>query len=320
MYARLTTTLALALGLTACEARSGSATCDGSQGTTRCSAPDGDAAQDAGRPLSDSGDASDDAAIRDAASPDHRDAKATSDGAIGDGGEGGCDGGACDDSAACGEGGCGKCSGNQECSDPGHPVCNKEAGECAGPCTSDLDCERDLSSWTTPHCELGQGVCVGCIPGALEVEQCVNGNACDPVAMTCSGKPRTSVQNCEPCSADSECASNLYCVPSTASEATNQNYCVLRKDTGYCPAQFGTARTATSVQGVTARFCFPNEAITTCEAVLHFSEPCESDTQCGPTGICEGTGTDKRCTYVCDGVPDCSTSCIGAEPRYCDPN
>jgi len=216
-------------------------------------------------------------------------------------------------------GSCVECTDNEHCLDPLKPVCGTD-NQCQAPCTGDLDCKRESNAWTTPYCELGTGHCVECIPGALEVEQCTNDLACDPVAKTCTGKPRQSVQNCYPCDTDTECAVGLYCVATLAAAAPNERYCVLRKDSGTCPNQFSFGRQSTSVLGVTAPFCFPDENLATCEAVLNFGAPCTTQGECPGGGLCEGTVGNKLCTYKCDGRSDCSTSCIGAEIRYCEPN
>jgi hypothetical protein len=221
---------------------------------------------------------------------------------------------------ACAKGGaCVECTTNNHCLNPKKPVCGA-SDTCEGPCTSDLDCEHTSTAWSTPHCELGEGKCVACIPGALEVEQCENGNACDPVTMTCTGKPRKSVQNCFPCSTDTECATGLNCVATTSPQAPHEKYCVLRKDTGACPNQFSAKRMATSVLGVSAPYCFPDEQLTTCEAVRAFSTVCSGPGTCPPGGLCEGTIGDKRCTYECDGPSDCSKSCVSVAPAYCSQN
>jgi hypothetical protein len=216
-------------------------------------------------------------------------------------------------------GACVECTRDTDCPTPTKPMCGAEH-TCEVGCLSDLDCERDAPGWDTTYCELGKKTCVQCIPGALELEQCVNGKACDLTQMTCSGQLRGSVQPCRPCTTDTECAAGLYCVKTEASKASHQRYCVLRRDSGPCPAQYSYPRNSVSSLGVSARFCFPDEQLTTCEALLKFTDVCSNDAQCGPTGLCRGPQDAKRCTYVCDGAADCSTTCTGIEPSYCDPN
>lgn len=231
-----------------------------------------------------------------------------------------------DGRSACGpSGSCVQCATNEDCLDPQAPVCGSQ-NTCEGPCTSDQDCERESTSWSTPYCELGKGVCVECFPGALEETQCTNGNACDPTALTCSGKPRGSVSGCEACVADSECDVGHRCVAMTFDSQPHGSYCLQIAPPGLCPNGAPSKLKATSVQGLTADYCFPSQSLTTCEAVSSFKDACAQDSECGATGLddglCRGPDGAKRCTYLCGGDSDCAgASCVGpVGGKYCDPN
>jgi hypothetical protein len=236
--------------------------------------------------------------------------------------------------AACGPAGtCVECTANAHCLNPEKPVCGAN-NQCEGPCTSDLDCERpDGAAWATPHCELGEGVCVGCIPGALEVEHCedptpddgVNAPACDPTTKTCTGRPRQSVFTCGACSSDTECAAADHrCIPTEFMGQPAGSFCLPVAATS-CAGPLPELRAGSSTLGVSDNYCFPDAQRATCDAILDRAQECQTDDQCGAAGVedglCIGT-TSKKCTYRCNGDDDCEgVSCIGPlGARYCDTN
>lgn len=208
------------------------------------------------------------------------------------------------------------------------PVCSGD-GAC-GRCARDSDCAGFEG---TKVCDTSSGSCVQCTP-ATEVAQCKDPNpsdalkapACEPRANTCTGAPRDSIDACQLCVSDTECINGLACVP-TKFNGAHGNFCLKKDDGAACPVGNSALREATSILGVTAFYCFPDEALTTCEAVADFQSSCTSDDDCGAAGVDDGkcmpvgASGAKRCTYECDAPADCSaaSSCFGAGPKYCRP-
>lgn len=225
-------------------------------------------------------------------------------------------------------------------------VCKAETNTCVE-CASDPDCGEEA-----PHCGAdnrcsacedhedcerfgkvcSSGVCVQCTP-ATEQQQCSDLNpgdniaspACDPVANTCTGKPRGSVGECGGCSSDSECAGGDHrCVPVTFQGTTVGAYCLPFAPT-MCSAPLSERGSGTSVLGLRGDYCFPDAERATCEAILDRSKGCENESECGATGIADALciGAEaKKCTYRCNSDDDCEgVTCIGSlGSRYCSPN
>lgn len=222
---------------------------------------------------------------------------------------------------------CVECNGPAECSSPSASRCD---GNACVQCREDADCGHLAGK----ICDAG--LCVQCTP-AKEIAACPDtdpapgdqGRACDPVAKTCTGKVRGSVFGCNGCASDSECTDGYRCVPMSFAGAAHGNYCLAVAPQGLCPAGSPLKRPSASTLGVGAEYCFPVEALTTCEAELAFRSACTDDADCGAPGLadglCIGPMGAKRCTYACTSNEDCpdglAGSCIrtGAG-RYCNPN
>jgi hypothetical protein len=218
---------------------------------------------------------------------------------------------------------CVQCLANKDCSQPDAPICQAD-GTCQATCRSDRECARD--AWSEDYCNLRSGQCVECLPGALETSQCTNGRACDPGAFTCSGKTVGSVGVCEGCITDTECGVGLACVPTTFNGQPNGSFCLAVAGAAKCPEGMSERLTATSASNYSATYCFPNQTVTTCEAVQAFGRrTCSTNSDCGAAGLDDGycataAGGAKLCSYRCSRLVECgaSSTCVTqvAEP-YC---
>lgn len=233
------------------------------------------------------------------------------------------------DEAVCMLGGnqCVECNNGNDC-DEVAPRCNNADNTC-GQCVTNEDCGR----WGKV-CSTGQ--CVQCTPQGEQL-QCPDadpavgdqGPACDPVAKTCTGKPRGSVSGCGACVSDSECVDGAACVQTTFKGAVHGKFCLaeVANASDVCPQQTNKNRAAVSVLGHPGQFCFPDTS-TTCEAILEFGAGgCGAeDNACGADGLADGLCRANKCTYVCGAADDCfgSTStdnkCVGVGTKYCNPN
>ncbi len=243
----------------------------------------------------------------------------------------------CDESApVCGAGGvCGPCTGPADCSEyPDAPVCGDSGaadGTCVA-CAGDADCtDADAGKCDTAtnacvpcddsdQCtEDGAGVCdmTGesgvCVECTVDDESACGGNSCHPTTQTCTGTALGSVRLCESCAADSECPTNARCVPLQFMAADRGTYCLTDRDSaGGCERPFAATLTGrTTASGVEERrFCGPNEALVTCEAVRALLDdamcPGGMDEECPMSGLCESVdGLANRCTYACSDPTQC---------------
>ena len=219
---------------------------------------------------------------------------------------------------------CVACLGDTDCDEPTMPIC--DAGACRA-CTADTDC-MDIAGATV--CDEPSGRCVECTVDSEETTcPAPDNRACHPTDLTCTGAERGSLGFCNACVSDSECltdaTSTLRCVPMNFPSGTpHGTYCLVDQATltpaGPCPDLMTADRLAMSVGGVESTYCFVQENITTCEAVLGFNDLCPGgDADCGAPGISDGSCQGGTCTYECIGGRDCgSGSCTGGATRYCD--
>ena len=240
-------------------------------------------------------------------------------------GDGDCEGGTprCDTTA----GECVACLANADCGAPTLPICDE--GTCRA-CTADTDCE---AMGATPVCDEPSGQCVECTVDTEETTcPAPDNRACHPAELTCTGAERGSLGFCQGCVSDSECVTDgmgtLRCVPMQFEGSPHGTYC-LRDLESYrtatsmpaapCPDQMVTARTEMSVLGVEAEYCFIQENLATCEAVLGYRDLCPAgDADCGAPGLDDASCQTGTCTYECAASRDCATGlCTGGGPRYC---
>ena len=213
-----------------------------------------------------------------------------------------------------------------DCIDPSSCV-SASASRCADnfECTSclvDDDCAH-ISDRTA----CANGTCVACT--ATNDTGC-DGNACNPRTLTCTSTPIRSLETCEPCVTDNECATGWFCVVMEFDTQVRHN-----GESGYClrvldqsPCEPGTRVTTMSqlpsIDDPTIRsFCSPRQNLTTCEALLDWRKDCETDDDCGAepgdARCAELDGlSEKLCTYPCQDPSDCldSAVCAGAD-HFC---
>jgi hypothetical protein len=250
----------------------------------------------------------------------------------GTGGEGGnppC-GGACDEpTPLCDEQNnvCVACLSDEDCDTVGASQC--DAGACV-PCSDSTQCSHLTG---TQVCDVG--TCVECALG--DEVACGAGTSCDLLAKTCTGPSPGSVQNCNVCTNDLQCAAGHRCIEMDFDGSSHGYYC-LKDSAGGCAQPFVTPINNTSISGAGAvNYCGIEEDSATCEAVLALINNwrCSgADGMCSPDGIqpevttpgalCRQVGlAPNRCTYECAGAVECLSSgpaatCGGApSPTWC---
>ena len=86
-----------------------------------------------------------------------------------------------------------------------------------------------------------------------------------------------------------------------------------------CPNRMVAMQEAMSTGGVRGTYCFIEQSLTTCEAVLDFRNTCPSgNDDCGAEALDDGVCQAGTCTYECGGGRECSTeNCAGGATTYC---
>jgi hypothetical protein len=210
------------------------------------------------------------------------------------------------------------CSENAHCTSPTGSRCNRDRYDCE-PCVENADCAHIV----------GRAYCVesACVPCTAANEAMVCGpNACNTVTGLCTTTPRSSLERCQPCVADSECMAGLTCAPVDADRGVAGTYCLPRlgSATELCARPFGDRVVdGTSASGATVTYC--RHRTSTCEAFRHYSTTgsgaCTGaeapvDAACGAAGVADGvcrlSGVGNLCTYGCGSDDDCP--CGGPGP------
>lgn len=198
---------------------------------------------------------------------------------------------------------CVRCVDDGDCTDPDAPVCDAE-NRCA-PCAVHADCEHLTD---TPICG-PRGTCVQCLDDDETTRAACGGRSCDPSTRACTNVPTQSVDVCEPCSADSECAEGHACVQMTFDTQPVQSgaasgFCLLVTEDGRCPRPYRHVlelRSSLSSNDLRT-FCAVNEQLTTCVALLHYvnDRECQVADECGVSGFPDGRCNEQmRCTIPC---------------------
>lgn len=206
------------------------------------------------------------------------------------------------------DGACVGCSDNSHCEAPDASVCS--AGGTCDACTDAADCAH-----IDGRAMCDDGTCVECTDAD---DAACGGNACGPDG-TCTTVPKASVATCGQCTADAECRTGHACVPMEFDGAPYAAHC-LPFNTGTCASPLPVAVTRSTVSGTIAGFCTLNEALTTCEGLADYGNPCSDNSDCGAVGLddgrCEPIDFDRAaCTFVCDAYEECpSASLIGCSP------
>lgn len=213
---------------------------------------------------------------------------------------------------------CVACLGDDDCESPAAAHCS--AGACTG-CGSSTQCEH-LPGTTV--CDTSSDTCVECTAGD---ESACAGNSCNPATNTCTTTPLGSVDICEPCLADSECADapGNRCVPMEFNGAARPGGFCLPRAAGGCTAPLTVTYSTASLSGAASEsYCGIDQDTVTCEAVLDLfaSADCLSgeDVECGCVrnvdgdcigdgqgGLCRTVGGQaNKCTYGCGSASQCS--------------
>ena len=228
------------------------------------------------------------------------------------------------------DGTCAECDQDEHCPEADASTCDTQSHECVG-CDNNDDCAH-LDD--TLLCNTANHACVEC---TVEDESACGSNSCDPATNTCTNTPRTSLNACQLCQADSECKTNFRCVPMEfQGQARDGGYCLKDVTAGGCtenPYRTATPSRASLSGAAPAQYCSINETLTTCEAVMDLNNDkgCSSADECGVPGLDDGlcetvTFAPNKCTYGCSGASDCKASgsgsscagdATGAAEMYC---
>lgn len=204
---------------------------------------------------------------------------------------------------------CVACNANTDCKDSTKPICDNH--QCR-PCTSKADCASQ-----SKVCRVDTGACVDCVPDKdnPEQENCPNGNACNPMTFTCSGAQRNKRAVCTSCISDSECVMGARCLATQFKGNPRGMYCLIEQmSDDPCMNRYRIKRSATSVLNVTANYCFPDEALTTCEAISEYGTLCPNNpSECGANDLTnDALCKDGSCTYPCGSDRDCPSGAAGS--------
>ena len=221
-----------------------------------------------------------------------------------------------------------ECETDADCDREEAARCDTTTGTCMG-CIEDLNC---VGVDGLERCDADEGLCVECKP-ASEALDC-GSTSCNPATFECTDTVRGSRDVCESCVSDSDCGTDLACVPMWFGNTPRRGgFCLRMAGPEQCtqPFAFPLPDARESLSGAApAPYCGVNEDLTSCEAVqaLIDNERCDDDFDCvAPGGICRQVGAlGLRCTYACSFATQCleedSGSTCGdasgtAEENYC---
>lgn len=221
----------------------------------------------------------------------------------------------CDDSCVDGAPHCVECLSAGDCPAT-DPVCENNA---CGPCRNDGDC---TSKTGLPVCF--EGECVACTE---EKRDACNGRTCSPATHTCTTNLAGSIDECEVCLADADCALGSVCVPMFFNGAMRPNhYCLPVRDAqNPCYKGYQTPESKTTINGKGPLVvCSINEPIATCEAFKQYGDLCDKDEDCGTPelndGLCKPFLGEYRCTFACVTTFDCPSVETATCVSYCRDN
>ena len=222
-----------------------------------------------------------------------------------------------------------ECDTDADCLRPDAARCDTTIGMCVG-CAEDLSC---VGIDGLERCDADEGLCVECKP-VSEALDCGN-TSCNPATFECTETVRGSRDVCESCVSDSDCGTDLACVPMWFGETPRTTgYCLYPDGSDSCaqPFIYPLPGERESLSGAAASlYCGVNEDLTTCEAVLALvnDQSCEIDADCPEGGLCRDVGDDTpKCTYECAHGNQCLDQGTGqlsvcgdadgtAEEKYC---
>ena len=193
-----------------------------------------------------------------------------------------------------------ECETDTDCDREEAARCDTTTGTCVG-CDEDLDC---VGVDGLERCDAEEGLCVECKPSSEELD-CGN-TSCNPATFECTETVRGSRDVCESCVSDTDCGTDLGCIPMWFGETPRTTgYCLYPDGSDSCARPFiyplpGPRETLSGADA--ALYCGVNENLTTCEAVhaLLNDESCEGDADCPEAGLCRDVGDEAlKCTYEC---------------------
>ncbi len=222
------------------------------------------------------------------------------------------------------KGECVKCLEDGQCAATAEtPVCDEKTRSCVQ-CVSDSDCKDE----ETPACHATSHQCVQCTKDNFSA---CGDFACKLADSSCTDTERGILDACDACGADMECIEGRKCVMHTFDGEELGSYCFLEAAETGCGdvvverRPYRTKLEATSVDGVSAEYCFPPVS-TTCQGISDTqSKVCASDAVCGNEGLddgyCPSSGTGANsCSYLCTGSFDCGVGLeCGGSPQHCRP-
>ena len=200
-----------------------------------------------------------------------------------------------------------ECETDTDCDREEAARCDTTTGTCVG-CDEDLNC---VGVDGLERCDAEEGLCVECKPSSEELD-CGN-TSCNPATFECTETVRGSRDVCESCVSDTDCGTDLGCIPMWFGETPRTTgYCLYPTGQGPCeqPFAYTTPDARESLSGAAAvQYCGVNEQLTTCEAAWDLVEnkPCDVDEDCSPFGsLCRDVGSlGQRCTYECTFAAQC---------------
>jgi len=218
----------------------------------------------------------------------------------GDGGSGGADG----------------CTSDSACTSATAAKCDVGTGTCVA-CDASPQCEG-VNAGATEVCD--GGACVGC----TAEEGCTASQTCNLLTQTCEDVAPLSLDTCEACTNDAQCASGHRCVPMDFPVGTaHGHYCLEAADPTCVVNPYRVAISVSSINGEPAtNYCGIDEERATCEAVkaLLGDWQCSgTDGMCSPDGVMPEVAvpgalcrevdlTPDRCTYACATASRCPDS------------
>lgn len=229
-----------------------------------------------------------------------------------------CNDGVCLNGATTQDNRCVECRTNSDCTDQFASRCDEPSGTCVA-CEEESDCSHldlNLCVYTSGN----RSFCVECAPG-LPDEGC-DGNACDPLTLTCTDAVIGSAMDLQPCVSNSHCNGNSYCLPVNYQGSPHGNYCMPEYN-GNCPPKFGGSRESiVTSTGDSVTVCTISGDIVTPEALAGFGKSCPNGNADCPHGgqRCEPLGGGAPiCTHLCNTAADCFDGLSCAPLGYCHP-
>ncbi len=205
---------------------------------------------------------------------------------------------------------CEACTTNAQCDlEATLPTCDVATKACRA-CATNEDCVGAVGG---ALCDVDSGQCVQCFTDA----SCGSGT-CDVTTNRCTTVAPGSLQRCEPCTSDSQCAGMSACAADMYMGNRVGFACMPLPSNTQCAQTVEALRpmieveSVPSISGATVTVCAPNLSAT-CQSVLDFNTGCQFDDDCGVPGLNDGRCTTvaasaDRCSFACGVVEECPTN------------